>query len=92
MNYKLSVSPEAIDFLFAPQAKQFKQIARAIFTLMGEPFPHDSQELKGYPDFRRKDVGEYRIIYGVQDDTVLIDVIDKRNDDAMYRRFARKHQ
>jgi mRNA interferase RelE/StbE len=86
------MSPDASDFLFSLQAKQFKQIARAVFTLMEEPFPQDSQELRGYPGFRRKDVGEYRIIYGVQDGTVLIDVIDKRNDDTVYRRFSRKHQ
>jgi mRNA interferase RelE/StbE len=86
------MSPDASDFLFVLQAKQFKQIASAIFMLMDDPFPHDSQELRGYPGFRRKDVGEYRIIYGVQDGTVLIDVIDKRNDDTVYKRFSRKHR
>ncbi|GHV31231.1 hypothetical protein FACS1894167_13280 [Synergistales bacterium] len=91
MSYLLSMSPDADNFLFALQAKQFKQVAGAIFMLMEDPFPQDSQELKGYPGFRRKDIGEYRVIYGVQDDTVLIDVIDKRNDDAVYRRFTRKH-
>jgi mRNA-degrading endonuclease RelE of RelBE toxin-antitoxin system len=85
------MSPDAEDFLFALQAKQFKQIAKAVFMLMNEPFPQDSQELRGYPGFRRKDVGEYRIVYGVQGDTILVDVIDKRNDDTVYRRFSRKH-
>jgi mRNA interferase RelE/StbE len=92
MSYKLSISPDANDFLFALQAKQFKQIASAVFMLMDEPFPQDSQELRGYPGFRRKDAGEYRIIYGVRDDTVSIDVIDKRNDDTVYKRFSRKHR
>ena len=91
MSYMLSMSTDADNFIFALQAKQFKQVAKAIFMLMENPFPQDSQELKGYPDFRRKDVGEYRIIYGVQEDIVLIDIIDKRNDDTVYRRFLRKH-
>ena len=91
MNYMLSISPEANDFLFSLQAKQFKQVATAIFMLMNDPFPHDSQEMKGYPDFRRKDIGEYHIIYGIEKNFVVIDVIDKRNDDAIYKRFTRKH-
>jgi mRNA-degrading endonuclease RelE of RelBE toxin-antitoxin system len=85
------MSQDADGFLFALQAKQFKQVAKSVFMLMEDPFPPDSQELKGYPGFRRKDVGEYRIIYGIQGNVVLIDIIDKRNDDAMYKRFTRKH-
>ena len=91
MSYLLSMSPDADDFLFSLQAKQFKQIAGAIFTLMNDPFPNDSQLLNGYPGFRRKDVGEYRIIYGVEGNLVIIDVIDKRNDGSIYKRFERKH-
>lgn len=91
MSYTLSLSPEAKDFLFSLQAKQFKQVASAVFMLMNDPFPHDSKELRGYPGFWRKDIGEYRIIYGIDKDTVMIDVIDKRNDDAIYKRFARKY-
>ena len=91
MSYLLSMSPDADDFLFSLQAKQFKQVAGAIFSLMNDPFPNDSQILKGYPGFRRKDVGEFRIIYGVENNLVIIDVIDKRNDDSIYKRFERKH-
>ena len=91
MSYLLSMSPDADDFLFSLQAKQFKQIAGAIFMLMNDPFPSDSQVLNGYPGFRRKDVGEYRIVYGVEDNLVMIDVIDKRNDGSIYKRFERKH-
>ena len=87
----LAMSPEAIDFLFSLQAKQFKQVAGAIFLLAKDPFPHDSAELKGYPEFRRKDVGEFRVVYGIREDVVIVDVIDRRNDDAVYRRFSRKH-
>ena len=84
------MSPDADDFLFSLQAKHFKQIAGAIFMLMDDPFPNDSQVLKGCPGLRRKDVGEYRIIYGVEDNLVKIDVIDKRNDGSVYKRFERK--
>jgi len=90
MSYLLSVSPDADDFLFSLQAKQFKQVAGAICMLMSDPFPNDSQILRGYPRFRRKDVGEYRIIYGVEDNLIMIDAIGKRNDGNVYKSFGRK--
>ena len=90
MNYLLSMSADADDFLFSLQAKQFKQVAGAIFMLINDPFPNDSRILKGYPGFRRKDAGEYRIVYSIEGNIVMIDVIDKRNDDSIYKRLDRK--
>jgi mRNA-degrading endonuclease RelE of RelBE toxin-antitoxin system len=45
---------------------------------------------KGYPDLYRKDVGEYRIIYKFDDETVYVLLIGKRNDDDVYKRLTRK--
>ena len=38
----------------------------------------------------RLDAGEYRIVYRLEDDVIWIDVVGKRNDDAVYREVARK--
>lgn len=66
--------------------KQFRQIIRKVFDLLENPRPHDSEELRGYP-FLRNDVGEYRIIYDVQGDTLRLIVIGKRNDAEVYRQL-----
>jgi len=58
--------------------------------LLKNPKPHDSSKLKGYPDLYRKDVGEYRIIYKFEDETVYVLLIGKRNDDDVYKRLTRK--
>ena len=83
---KLLISKDARKFLDALPPKQFRQIVNRVFALLEEPRPHDSKELKGYP-FLRNDAGEYRIIYDVQDDTLRLILVGKRNDDDVYRRL-----
>ena len=61
----------------------------AILSLLGNPCPADSEKLAGF-DFRRKDVGEYRIVYRVEESQILkIAETGKRNDDDVYRRLKR---
>ena len=50
--------------------------------------PPDSEWVTGFP-YRRADIGEYRIIYRVESDTLLIPLIGKRNDDDVYKRMKR---
>ena len=66
--------------------KQFRQIMKKVFALLEDPKPHDSEDLRGYP-FLRNDVGEYRIIYDLQGDTLRLILIGKRNDDEVYRQL-----
>jgi len=66
--------------------KQFRQIIKKVFALLENPRPHDSEELRGYP-FLRNDVGEYRIIYDVQGDTLRLILVGKRNDEEGYRQL-----
>jgi len=55
---------------------------------MANPLPHDSKELKGYP-YRGTDIGEYRIIYRLEEDVLKIALVCKRNDSAVYKELAR---
>jgi len=87
---KLKPTKQAIKFVSKLPPKQYKQIVRATLSLLENPKPHDSQLLKGYDKLRRVDVGEYRIIYQVEDDTVIIALIGKRNDDDVYKQLSRK--
>jgi mRNA interferase RelE/StbE len=83
---KLRVSKKAQKFLDGLPPKQFRQIIRKVFVLLENPRPHDSEALRGYP-FLRNDVGEYRIIYDVQGDTLRLIVVGKRNDEEVYRQL-----
>lgn len=68
--------------------KQFKQVARKILSLMEEPRPVDSINLAGY-SYRRADIGEYRIIYRVENDLLKVALVGKRNDDEVYKKLKR---
>ncbi|MHC1790907.1 type II toxin-antitoxin system RelE family toxin [Solidesulfovibrio sp.] len=50
------------------------------------PEASDTSALKNSP-YRRTDVGEYRIIYRVEGDVLLVPLIGKRNDGDVYKRF-----
>ncbi len=89
--YKLDITKAAGKFVRKLDAKQFRQILSTILKLREEAEPHDSKQLIGSAEYRRVDIGEYRIIYRVEKDTVKIAVVGKRNDDDVYRRFERKH-
>jgi mRNA interferase RelE/StbE len=83
---RLLVSKKAQKFLDDLPPKQFRQIMKKVFALLEDPRPHDSEELRGYP-FLRNDVGEYRIIYDVQGDTLRLILVGKRNDAEVCRQL-----
>jgi len=69
--------------------KQARQIAGRIKELAENPEALQSVELKGYAPWRRVKSGEYRIIYQIEGDELLIALIGKRNDDEIYRLIER---
>ena len=78
---EISISKQASKFLEKAHPKHAKQIARKLFELQQNPFPHDSIQLKGHHSkLHRTDIGEYRVIYFVEESILLIALIGKRND------------
>ena len=71
-------------------AKRFRQIMVKVLSLLNDPLPPDSIQLKGYDGLRRADIGKFRIVYSVEENTVNILVINRRNDDAVYKELERK--
>ena len=86
---KLRLSKEADRFLQKIPAKHGKQIAERILALQGDPSALPTEDLKGYPPFRRLKSGEYRVIYFITDDTLHVTLVGKRNDDEIYRQIKR---
>ncbi len=86
---KLDLTRDAHRFLDGLPAKQYRQVAGTVLGLLKNPEPHDSEPLRGHP-FRRVDVGEYRIIYRIEEDTVKVALIGKRNDDEVYKQLRNK--
>jgi mRNA interferase RelE/StbE len=87
--YKLDLTKTAGKFVEKLPPKQFRQVVTTIFRLREQPEPNDSKQLIGYPEYRRVDIGEYRIVYRIDGETVKICVVGKRNDSEVYKRFKR---
>ena len=90
----LDIKTRASKFIAGLDGKQAGQIARAILALAADPSPRDSEELAGFAPLRRKDIGEYRIVYWFDDetDTVRIPLVGKRNGDEVYLELHRLFQ
>ncbi len=86
---KLDMDRDAAKYLQDLDAKQYKQIASKMLSLMANATPADYSQLKGY-SYYRVDSGEYRIVYRFDTDTVYIALIGKRNGDEVYDKLKRK--
>lgn len=69
--------------------KQYRQVMSAMIELLREPFPHYARPLAG-TSFFRIEVGEYRVIYKADDNTVAVLGVGKRNDSEVYKLLERK--
>ena len=87
---KLDMGRDAYKFVADLDAKRFRQVVKKAFSLLTDPEPADASKLKGYDEYWRTDIGEYRIVYRFDDGTVYLVVIGKRNDDEVYKDLGRK--
>ena len=86
----LRMTKQALKACQGLDAKQYRQVVSAILALLTNPEPHDSQLLRGATrGERRVDVGEFRVIYAITDETVEILVVGKRNGDEVYKIWQR---
>jgi mRNA interferase RelE/StbE len=89
--HKIDITKAAGKFIEKLPPKQYRQVISTVLDLRENPTPNDSKQLSGYPEYYRVDIGEYRIIYRFDNDTVYIAVIGKRNDDEVYKRFKQQN-
>ncbi len=68
--------------------KQYQQIDRRLVMLKTEPRPHDSIQLTDRNKERRLDVGEYRVLYEIDDEVRIVNVfkIAARKDKRLYKK------
>lgn len=84
-----NLTNDAMRFLKKRDGKQFMQVFQAIVSLCDNPRPVDSISM-GNGSHYRKDVGEFRVIYRFDEQTLFVAVVGNRNDSAAYQEFDRK--
>ena len=72
--YRIEMRPAAVRALRKLDPKLRPRIQGAIALLADDPRPPASRPLRGRPGYRVR-VGDYRIIYTISDDVLLIVVV-----------------
>ncbi len=65
-------------------ARTFQRIAQAILKLERDPRPKGAKRLRGVQDYRLR-VGAYRVLYCIDDDDRVVDVIAVGHRRDVYR-------
>ena len=65
-------------------ASDYKKVKQAILDLANDPRPARSKKLKGREGWRIRQ-GDYRVIYDIQDDQLIVIVLDVGNRKDIYR-------
>lgn len=87
MRLEIKIAKRVRKFLEHLPQKQALQLKNKLQALQLNPIPQDSRTLIGYPNYRRTSVGEYRIVYRIENDVILVALIGKRNDDEIYKKL-----
>ena len=75
MAYCITLKKQAIKALEKINEPYYSNIKDAIYSLADNPRPQGCKKLKGRDGYRIR-VADYRIIYDIFDDVLLIDVIN----------------
>lgn len=84
MSYRIVVRPAALRALRKIHPDDRKRIQGAIALLAQEPRPPGATSLRGRDGIRVR-VGDYRIIYTVQDEVLLVVVVSLGHRKEIYR-------
>ena len=75
MAYKVTLKKRAIKALLNINEPYYSNIKQNLYSLADNPRPQWYKKLKGRDSFRIR-VGDYRIIYDIFDNELVVDVID----------------
>ena len=84
MTYKIFIRRKAQKQLAKLPANDYKKVKQTILNLAYEPRPAGSLKLKGRDGWRVRQ-GNYRIIYEIKDNELIITVIDIGHRKDIYR-------
>ena len=85
MAYRIVVTAEARRNLLALPKDVLRRVDACIRALAATPRPRRTKRIKGVPDLWRVRVGDYRILYTIEDRNLLIVVVRVGHRRDVYR-------
>ena len=89
MAFSVDIRPNAQDFIKQQRSKHQRQIRKKIETLRDEPRPPNATRLRGEEGFWRVRTGDFRIVYTVEDEKLLVVVVIAGNRKDIYGKLRR---
>lgn len=83
-SYNVSIKPSALKELERLGKKEIAKLVERIEALAREPRPLGSAKLSGQERYRIRQ-GDYRIVYGIDDQTCTVDVVKIGDRKEIYR-------
>lgn len=84
-SYRISITREAVRALGKPGKPVRRRVQTAIDRLAAEPRPPGARPLRGQPELLRLRVGDYRVVYTVRDQELVVLVVDLGHRREIYR-------
>jgi mRNA interferase RelE/StbE len=75
VDYEVLISPAALRDLKRIRGPMRRRIAEAVDELAHDPRPHGYVKLTGPDELYRIRVGDYRIVYQIEDDRLIVLVV-----------------
>lgn len=85
--YKIEYSEDSTKELRKIQKNDVRKIIAKIESLGDDPFPLGNKKIKGKLKLWRIRVGDYRVIYSVEHQKLIIEIIRVRNRKDVYDNF-----
>jgi mRNA interferase RelE/StbE len=85
VTYRVEIHPAAVKTLAALAKADQRRIARKIDGLAKDPRPPEVEKLAGVEGLHRVRSGDYRILYEIQDERVLVLVVRIGHRREVYR-------
>ncbi len=85
MTYRIDVLPAAVREMRRIHPQMRARVRGAVLKLAANPRPPGAVALKDRPGFLRVRVGDYRVIYSVQDDVLTVVVVRVGHRSDVYR-------
>lgn len=82
MQYRIEIDKRAVKFITKQPKPQRERLFKAIYKL---PEMGDIKQMQGYSSYYRLRVGDYRVIYTVNDDVLLVRVVEIGNRGDIYK-------
>ncbi len=89
MAYSIDIRPAALDFIKKQTSKHQRQIKAKIHTLKDEPRLPNAKRLVGSDGLWRVRTGDFRIVYAIKDDKLLVVVITVGNRKDIHDKLKR---